>query len=143
MDMAWIKKRIGADAEASRKACKAMELVDHSIRSVQRISSELRPPMLEDPGLGSAIDWQVKNFSKRTGILGYFTDHSEGFGFDEKKALALYRICQESLTNIVAMQRQPRHGSNSREIKTRSSWKSGITASACQRIPFTGTMPSA
>ncbi|NOY68348.1 MAG: PAS domain-containing protein [Deltaproteobacteria bacterium] len=100
IDVAWIKKRLGLDAGAEKKALGIMDLVDNAIRSVQRITSELRPPLLNDIGLGAALEWQVNDFAKRMGIRAEFKKNCDDHGLGEKTSVTLFRICQESLTNI-------------------------------------------
>ncbi len=78
-----------------------MDAIDISIRTVSRISSELRPPLLDDLGLYAAIEWQLKEFQEKTGIKvrskGISMDTSEMNG---KQATAAFRILQEALTNV-------------------------------------------
>ncbi|MDH5763052.1 MAG: histidine kinase [Nitrospinota bacterium] len=75
-------------------------MVDNTIQAVQRISTELRPQILDVFGLGEAILWQTNEYQKRTGI------HFECSGVDDKvplskeKAITMFRVFQETLTNI-------------------------------------------
>ena len=77
-----------------------IELVANSIKDVQRISSELRPAMLDDLGLNATIEWYIEEFEKRTGINCLLTLDEVQFP-DEKKNLILYRILQEATTNVI------------------------------------------
>ncbi len=77
-----------------------IELIDETIRSVRRISSELRPSILDDLGLIAALEWQGNDFSKRTGITLTFTNKIPDFNPDPNTATQVFRIFQESLTNI-------------------------------------------
>jgi len=67
---------------------------------VQRISTELRPGLLDDLGLVAAIEWQTEEFQSRTGITCKLTIDPEDIVIDEKRSTTLFRILQESLTNI-------------------------------------------
>jgi signal transduction histidine kinase len=78
-----------------------LEMSDDAIQSVQRIAMDLRPPILDDLGLAEAIEWQVKEFKKRTGIHCQFLDQMNGFELDLERSTTLFRIFQETLTNIV------------------------------------------
>lgn len=77
-----------------------LDMLDETVASTRRIAMELRPLMLDDLGLPEAIDWLVKEFSRRTSIE---VDTRLGEGLKElppQLATTLYRIVQEALTNI-------------------------------------------
>jgi signal transduction histidine kinase len=76
-------------------------LLEGAIKSVQRISTELRPIMLDVLGLAEAIEWQAKEFQKNTGIAceTFIALQDEHFGQDE--STTLFRIFQETLTNVI------------------------------------------
>ncbi len=67
---------------------------------VHRISSELRPGMLDDLGIGAAADWLMQDFESRTGLRCESRIEPEDLTLDQKVSTALYRILQEALTNI-------------------------------------------
>ncbi|MYN30393.1 sensor histidine kinase [Duganella levis] len=75
------------------------QLVDRTIEAIHRISLDLRPPLL-DLGLVAALEWQVKEFDKQTGIPTSFSANQRDIGLDTDQATALFRIAQEALTNI-------------------------------------------
>ncbi len=75
-------------------------LVSNAIRTVQRISSELRPVMLEVLGLADALQWQSQDFQKRTGIRCNLTVFLLDNRVHPDVAIVLFRIFQESLTNV-------------------------------------------
>jgi|GEM_PF-1101000 len=80
----------------------AIERVDTITTSVQRISTELRPPILDDLGLIEAIEWQLSEFRKRTGISTSFQNHTvSNSSLNDDESTAIFRIFQESLTNII------------------------------------------
>jgi len=74
--------------------------VDETIHNVRRISSELRPAILDDLGLVAALEWHLEEFEKRTGIRCAFKAPPQRFEVDPDLAIALFRICQEALTNV-------------------------------------------
>ena len=78
-----------------------MELIDATITTVRRISSELRPGILDDLGLVAALEWQAQQFAARTGIRCQFDAVVETHELSQEQATALFRICQEALTNIL------------------------------------------
>jgi signal transduction histidine kinase len=94
-----IIKQITSDEKAKEKLEDAKKLVGETIRTVQRITSQLRPEIIDDLGLEAAIDWYAKEFSKRYGIE-VFLDIENDIFISNDDALPLFRIMQESLTNI-------------------------------------------
>jgi signal transduction histidine kinase len=76
------------------------EQVDSTITTVQRIVAELRPGVLDDLGLVAAIEWQCRDFQRRTGIVCHCAVSHEDLRMDAEHATAVFRICQEALTNV-------------------------------------------
>jgi len=75
--------------------------IDDSVQSIRAIVSELRPPMLDNLGLEAAMDWQVQQFQQRSGIASTFKADVRGLAWDANRSLALFRILQEALTNVL------------------------------------------
>ena len=75
-------------------------LIADAIKTVQRIASELRPVMLDVLGLADALEWQSQDFNKRTGINCKITVFLLNNVVQPDVAIALFRIFQESLTNV-------------------------------------------
>jgi signal transduction histidine kinase len=75
-------------------------MIDKTIQTVKRISTELRPGLLDDLGLAAAIEWQTEEFQKRTGIQCKITIDPKDISFDRDRNTAIYRIFQETLTNV-------------------------------------------
>ena len=74
--------------------------IDRIINSVRRISSGLRPEVLDEIGLAAAVEWEAREFQRRTGIR-CLVEIEEGFEDpDDERSTALFRICQELLTNV-------------------------------------------
>jgi signal transduction histidine kinase len=102
LDVAWIKNRIGVQSAAVTKKLEEMlHEISDTIDGIRELSSLLRPSILYDLGLVPAILSQLKKFESQTGIRCEFYFDSEEFNDDEKISLILYRVIQESLTNIV------------------------------------------
>jgi signal transduction histidine kinase len=78
---------------------RAQDTLAQATEAAQRIMRNLRPPSL-DAGLGPALEWQVRQFRERHGIDVRFTCGGPEAALDEPSSLALYRTCQEALTNI-------------------------------------------
>lgn len=90
------------DCSALRERIKGMvALIDTTCSAVQKISSELRPAILDDLGLIPAIESQAQQFAARTGIVCQFDSLVESINLDREKATAVFRIVQEALTNIL------------------------------------------
>ena len=85
---------------ADAKIRSMVEFVDETIRSVQRIVSELRPAVLDDLGLVAAIEWQAQDFESRTGIPCVCSFSHEDLKVEAERATVIFRICQEALTNV-------------------------------------------
>lgn len=82
-----------------QKAKSIEALVDRVIDSTRRISLDLRPGIL-DCGIVAAVQWQAKEFSERTGIACKVSCGSDEISLDSDLAIAIFRIFQETLTNI-------------------------------------------
>jgi len=76
-------------------------LVDANVHLVQRISSELRPGLLDNLGLSAAMEWQTGQFQDRTGISCDIICEPNVIVLDQTRSTALFRIFQETLTNII------------------------------------------
>ncbi len=74
--------------------------IDHTIKTVRRMSSQLRPGMLDDLGLAPSIEWYAQEFQNRTGIECKVIVPEEELELDSSRATVLYRIFQETLTNV-------------------------------------------
>jgi len=102
MDLVWLRNRLPGDQEIFHDKIRSMvELVDKTGKTVQRISAELRPGLLDDLGLAAAIEWQTEEFQKRTGILCEVYSDPDDFIANQDVSTAIFRIFQETLTNIV------------------------------------------
>ena len=77
-----------------------MELIEDTIKSVRKISTELRPSMLDDLGLLAAMEWQSNEFEKRSGIPIELNNLTNNEPIPHKYTTGLFRIFQESLTNV-------------------------------------------
>ena len=78
------------------------ELVRSTLQDVRRLAVELRPKALDDFGLVAALERLTDNFAEQTGMTVEFVPNLPGDGrFPPEVETALYRLVQESLTNIV------------------------------------------
>jgi signal transduction histidine kinase len=77
-----------------------LHLLDNTIQTVKRISTDLRPGLLDDIGLTAAIDWQVQEFQNRTGIKCSVSFSPADISVDRERSTAVFRVLQETLTNV-------------------------------------------
>jgi PAS domain S-box-containing protein len=102
MELHWCLKRLKTDnKELLEKAKTLPRLVDANVHLVQRISSELRPGLLDNLGLSAAMEWQTGQFQERTGISCDIICEPNEIVLDHTHSTALFRIFQETLTNII------------------------------------------
>jgi signal transduction histidine kinase len=100
MDTSFIAMRFGAlDPALNAKVLGMRALVDNAIQGVRNVASNLRPMAL-DMGLYLALDWLRQDFVKRTGIACTLDAKDQNVLLDEARSIVVFRIVQESLTNI-------------------------------------------
>jgi PAS domain S-box-containing protein len=99
MDLAALRPVL-AEGPGARKLESMVRLIDGTIESVRDLSSRLRPSVLDDLGLREAIEWQTAEFARRSGVECRLDLAAHWRSVDEKVALSVFRIFQESLTNI-------------------------------------------
>jgi signal transduction histidine kinase len=98
IDLGIIKQKI-TDNEIILRINKVTTLVGDTIKTVQRITSQLRPDIIDDLGLEAAIDWYANEFAQRMGIK-VFLDMDSSIELSPDASLIVFRIMQESLTNV-------------------------------------------
>lgn len=76
-----------------------LDQIDATIKSVRQIINDLRPNVL-DLGLTAAVDWQIAEFQRRTGLACELVSHNHELHVSDRCATTLFRILQESLTNV-------------------------------------------
>ncbi|WP_395688627.1 PAS domain S-box protein [Caenimonas koreensis] len=100
MDTIWIREHARqSPEETSVKITGMLDMLDRAVASTRRIAADLRPLLLDDLGLGPAIDWLATNFTQRSGVK-VVLDVPEDLDLREPYATAVFRIVQESLQNI-------------------------------------------
>jgi two-component system sensor histidine kinase UhpB len=101
IDLSWMRKKLNPEEKELIEKTAVMDgLINDVIVTVRRLSANLRPGILDDLGLAAAIEWQSEEFRKRTGFT-CCVECEEISNLSEEKAVALFRIFQESLTNII------------------------------------------
>ena len=95
-------QQVSQASEASGYIKDNIEAVDEALRLVRDLSVDLRPPVLDDFGLATALRWYVDRYAKRTGleveVVADLPDHER---FSRDLETACFRIAQEALTNVV------------------------------------------
>jgi PAS domain S-box-containing protein len=100
MDAIWTRDNLGdANPDIRAKLEVMLGMLDASVAATRRIAADLRPLVLDDLGLVPAIEWLVQNFTQRTGVECAL-DVDEDLELQEPYATAVFRIVQESLTNV-------------------------------------------
>jgi PAS domain S-box-containing protein len=98
IDLSMISKRL--DAGLHERVDAAAAELDRMIKQVRNIATELRPGVLDHLGLVAAMEWQAKEFTRRSGIECRFDLAGEEPVLEPDEAVSLFRILQESLTNV-------------------------------------------
>ncbi len=102
MDLSWLNNKLPKDLQLLGDRVNGMtELANSMIQTVKRITSKLRPAVLDDLGVAAALEWEIGEFQKRTGYSCELLVEPEEFELDPGRSTAVYRIFQEGLTNIV------------------------------------------
>ncbi len=101
MDIAWLMKKSGMDnPDIKNKFADTLSLVDKTVRSIRRIATELRPSIIDDLGLNASLEWQVAEFGKRMDSEIKYKNSFDDTNINPDISIGLFRILQESLTNI-------------------------------------------
>jgi signal transduction histidine kinase len=82
------------------KVHNVLSQIDTTMKSMRAIINNLRPSVL-DLGLTAAIEWQVQEFRRRSGIVCQLLMDKHDLHLDDKRATALFRVLQESLSNVI------------------------------------------
>jgi len=100
LDLSWLRGRLKDRPELAERVQSAVTRIDGTIDTVRRIATELRPSVLDHLGLVAAVEWQAQEFEKRTGITVRLELSSAHPAVDDARATTVFRILQESLTNV-------------------------------------------
>ncbi len=101
MYISWLNKKVTSEEPDIREKFNAtIELIEDTIKSVRKISMDLRPSMLDDLGLLAAMEWQSNEFTKRSGVNTEFINQTGNREIPSRFKTGLFRIYQESLTNV-------------------------------------------
>jgi PAS domain S-box-containing protein len=112
MDLHWLRNKCQENEPMLSKTQSMLKLIDRTIQTVKKICIELRPGVLDDLGLTAAIEWQAQEFQNRSGITCDLFFNPEEIILDTNRSTAIFRIFQETLTNVA------RHAEASRILVT-------------------------
>lgn len=119
LDLAWIESRLPRNNSGAFRVGESSitARIDETMEVVRRIASELRPSVLDQLGLEAAIDWLVREASKRTGIT-VTLQADELPGLPDELASHAFRIIQEALTNVTRHSRATRVSVTVRHLRS-------------------------
>lgn len=102
MDLVWLRERLSADNGALKpRVERLVGLADRSVTDLQRIASDLRPLMLDELGLVSAVHWLTDTVAGQSNLNINLSFDREDLTYGPEVSTAAFRIVQEALTNIV------------------------------------------
>jgi signal transduction histidine kinase len=99
MEVESIRRRIDSGRAVDEPLEEMNEMIDEAIHAVRRISSELRPGVLDRLGLTAALEWLLREFERRSSVHTELRATAVG-PVDSDTATTLFRITQEALTNV-------------------------------------------
>ncbi|NMG31610.1 PAS domain S-box protein [Aromatoleum evansii] len=108
MDLSWLDGRLQDQLPLREKVAGMKKLVDSTVRWVRRISTSLRPLVLDDLGPVAAVEWLADDFAEHSGIEVDLVLEVEHLDVNDRTGTALFRIVQESLTNVARHARATR-----------------------------------
>ena len=108
MDIAWLKDRLPRDHEVRSQCASIIGRIDGTLSAVRRIATELRPSVLDQLGLGAALEWLGQEFGARTGIDVTMDLCADDCTMPDHLGSSVFRVCQESLTNVARHARAKR-----------------------------------
>ncbi len=101
IDIALALRRLAQDPDGQRaRLTRTMELLDQTVQIARNLSMELRPAILDQAGLLAAAEWQVREFESRTGLPTAWKPEVAKARVSRETEMVLFRILQESLTNV-------------------------------------------
>ncbi len=100
-NLALFNKSLQLNNEQQSKLENIFSVIDEAIQKTKKISTDLRPGLIDNLGLIPAIDWYINDFQKQTGLQCFFNYSQENVEVNKDLAINVFRIIQEALTNVV------------------------------------------
>jgi signal transduction histidine kinase len=102
MDVSWARRRVEPlDQAAAQKLARASSTLDEGVQIKRRIIEDLRPTLLDNLGLAAALGWHVNEACERGGLHPHLSLPEEDLELPSQVAIALFRVVQEALTNVL------------------------------------------
>src|SRR3984885_316917 len=102
MDLSWLQQRLPtSDPSIEQRFKRIHESLSAGVDLKRRVVEELRPTLLDNMGLFTALRWQFKETCRRTGLRCTETIPESELKFSPDAAIGVFRIAQEALTNIL------------------------------------------
>lgn len=102
MGIDWVlHKQTNIEGEVAEKLNEMLKMSDTAVTSIRRISSDLRPAIIDDLGLIPALEGLCHDLKKTSGITCHFISTAKERKFDDNLSINTYRIVQETLTNVI------------------------------------------
>ena len=101
MDIDWLGKRIERSPETEKRLAQLNRLLDEAVSLKRRVIEDLRPSLLDNLGLAPALEWHVTEHCKSAGLICNLDIADLADVIDSDTAIAVYRIVQEALTNVI------------------------------------------
>jgi signal transduction histidine kinase len=100
LDISWMKQQLARQPDVVVQFASLLSQVDRTLNAVRRISTALRPSVLDQLGLAAALEWQGQEFATRTGIEVALDLAADDATIPDEVSSSAFRILQESLTNV-------------------------------------------
>jgi PAS domain S-box-containing protein len=101
MELSWLQRKFSRGSPDEIQRTESMlSMIDHTADAVRNLSSRLRPAALDELGLLAAVEWEVREFSRRTDVQCAVDVPREEFDINPERATGIFRILQEALTNV-------------------------------------------
>ena len=101
MDIEWLRSHAQRTPETEKRFEQLNQLLDEAVSLKRRVIEDLRPSLLDNLGLGPALEWHVTEHCKKGGLICKLDLADTVDTFDADTSIALYRIVQEALTNVL------------------------------------------
>jgi signal transduction histidine kinase len=101
MDIEWLRSHSPHTPETEQRYEQLNQLLDEAVSLKRRVIEDLRPSLLDNLGLGPALEWHVTEHCKKGGLISSIDLDDTVDTFDADTSIALYRIVQEALTNVL------------------------------------------
>lgn len=100
ISVAILQRKLEDDPRACEELSDIARLADHALQEIRTTSFLLHPPLLDEVGFTSAARWYVEGFAQRSGMQVRLDSDEESERLPDAVEIALFRVLQESLTNV-------------------------------------------